>query len=376
MPTDDGYQYFRRTHPIHRADPLTKLIAERYRDTHDGAEPKDPAIRHVLWRLMFERSRFPTLEQATAQWQAHADNQTAATMGAGLRHDWRKARAAWLYPGTRKYWLASQRMMRWPNATIDAYLDLPMIKQHTTHVIVCCSTGKRPEMLEEPFNALKHPDRMKEVFEKIINADKAPIAWLMSQEFFKQELRGNHKKLLDQLRYTAELVQDVGCAFMVGFRELGEIYGHNDLDKRSAMMKAMRRGAPDIPVAVHERGLVEIPVSDFQHVDGDCISLLQTSFRCPTGGDNKPKDRVTSPSGHHVYDGAAGFIQANHDRMKKWEQQGRMERHTNAVGEHSIPSVFPGQPWKPTRSFASAQKRGAKLLKHGAAFDLSGAAKA
>ena len=370
-----AYDYFLRTHAVDPSDPLVEEIGRVYASTHEGKEAPPGAVRHILWRLLFEKGRFPTLDVATMDWYRRTDEVVKKKM-TGLRHPWKKARAAWLYPGKREYWLGSQRMMRWTNETLDEYLALPEIKDHSTHVIVCCSTGKRPHMREEPFNALRDPDRVREVLDRIKSADKAPIAWLMSQEFFKQTLEGNYRRLIDQLRETAALVQDIGCSFIVPFRELGEIYGGKDLDKRNCMFRAMRKGAPDLPVAVHERGLVEIPVSDFADVDGDCISLLQTSFRCPTGGRDRPRDRVTSPDGGHVYDGACGFVRANGDRMHNWQIAGRMERHTNAVGEHSIPHVFDTQPWQPTRSFASAQRRGKRLLKHGAAFDLSGAAKA
>ena len=52
----------------------------------------------------------------------------------------------------------------------------------------------------------------------------------------------------------------------------------------------------------------------------------------------------------------------------------QIERHTNAVGEHSIPLVYATQPWKPPRTLAEAQVRGKMLLKNGAAFDLSAGA--
>jgi hypothetical protein len=292
----------------------------------------------------------------------------------GLRHDWHKARGTWLYPGDRSLWLASHRMMTWNNDKIDEYLRQPEIKIHSDHVVICCSTGTRNGLLERPFNALKDPDRVREVFQRVIAADKAPVAWLMSQEFFIQELERNHAKLLDQLEHTAELIHDL-CNFAVPFRELGDIYSGRFMKERNQMFRAMRKGAPDLPLAEHERGLVEIPVDDFAGVGGDVISLLQTSFKTPTGGKGRPEDQVTSPGGSHTYDGAAEFIQRNGDRMTKWQLAGRLERHTNAVGEHSIPFVYAGQPWKPYRDLPDAQERGKVLLQHGASFDLSSGAK-
>jgi len=370
----DGYEYFKRTHKLDEFDPLVQKIRSRYADTHDGKFAPDGAVRHILWRLLFERKRFPTFDAAVSDW-VKAQDVEAIRQDTGLRHPWQKARAAWLYPGNREFWLASQRMMTWSEQKLAQYLNLPEIKDHSTHVIVNCSTGHRPYMRERKFSALKSPKRVERVLTQIIEADKSPICFLMSQEYFIQVLDASHRRLLDELEHVASLVQSIGCAFVIPFRELGEIYSgkHDGLQRRTEMVQAMRKGC-ELPIAIHERGLVEVPVSDFNSTDGDCISLLQTSFRCPTGGKNRPEDRVTNPSGHHEYDGACGFIRSNYERMRDWQEKGRMERHTNAVGEHSIPHVFQGQPWLPTRVFGSAQRRGKKLLKAGAAFDLSGAA--
>jgi len=100
------------------------------------------------------------------------------------------------------------------------------------------------------------------------------------------------------------------------------------------------------------------------------ISGLQTGFGTPTGGRGRAEDRVEQ--GNHSYDGAVDFLRQNGDRMREWQQKGRMERHTNAVFEHSLPLVYRGQSWGPTRTIEQARERGATLLKHGRVeFDLS-----
>jgi hypothetical protein len=60
--------------------------------------------------------------------------------------------------------------------------------------------------------------------------------------------------------------------------------------------------------------------------------------------------------------------------MARYVKAGQLEDHVNAVFEHSLPLVYRGQSWKPTRTFAEAQARGKTLLQHGAAFDLSSGA--
>lgn len=290
----------------------------------------------------------------------------------GLRHDWRKAKAAWLYPGSKDYWIASHRMMKWTPEKIHDYLNHPEVKD-MTHIIICASTGSRKAIYEKPFNALKNEDHVRQVFEQVIAADKAPILWCMSQEFFQQTLKSNHNKLLDHLKATVELVADL-CHFAVPFRELGEIYGGRHMDKRNGIFKAMRAGSSTLPLAEHERGMVEIPVDDFKNVGGIVISGLQTSFKTPTGGFGRKKDLVTSPDGKHKYDGAAGFIKSNGIRMARYVRSGHIEAHVNAVFEHSLPLVYQGQSWLPTRSLKNARERGQVFLKNGAEFDLSSGA--
>ena len=289
----------------------------------------------------------------------------------GLRHDWRKARAAWLYPGEKEYWIASHRMMTWTPEKIDAYLHHPNL-QDTTHVIICPNTANRTATYETPFNARGNEDHVRAVFQQVIDADKAPILWCLSQEFFEQTLRSDHQKLLDHLRLTCELTADL-CHFATATRELGDIYSGRFMKQRNQINLAMRHAAPDLPLACHERSMEGVPVDDWKSVSGTVISGLQTGFRTPTGGRNKPEDQIQI--GDHTYDGACGFIQANHDRMREWQHKGRMEEHVNAVFEHSIPHIYNGQTWQPTRDLKSAQERGRMLLQHGAEFDLSSGAR-
>jgi hypothetical protein len=291
----------------------------------------------------------------------------------GLRHSWKQASAAWLYPGDPKYWIASHRLMTWPQEKIAMYLEHQDLAG-TTHVIICANTANRPETFETPFNALQNQansHHARAVFEQVIAADFAPILWCCSQEFFIQQLGRHHGRLLDHLMETCVLLRDL-CQIAVPFRELGDIYGGSAMSKRNDIFKAMRTGAPTLPLAEHERPMVEIPVDDFRGVDGDVISLLQGGFRTPVGGKNRPEDRVQK--GDHTYDGVYGLVQKNLERMSEWQRKGRMERHTNAIGEHSLPQVYPGQPWGPTRTIRQARSRGHILLEAGAQFDLSSGA--
>ena len=290
----------------------------------------------------------------------------------GLLHDWRKARGTWLYPGDRTYWLASHRMMTWNQDTLDAYLSLPEIATHSDHVCVALNLGSRAAIGERPFDALKNEKYVRAVFQRIVDADKAPVAFLFSHEFYTQELKKDIPKLLEHVEKTMALVADL-CSFAVPTHELGEVFSGRFMRERNQLFLAMRKAAPQLPLAEHERPLVEIPVADFHNVGGDVISLLQTGFSTPTGGRNRPQDIVTSPNKEHSYDGACGFIAANKRRMDRYVGT-QIERHTNAVGEHSIPLVYDSQPWKPPRTLAEAKVRGRMLLHNGAAFDLSAGA--
>ena len=336
-------------------------------------EPTEQEIGDALWRLGWstlygEAISCPTLADYE-RWLT-SRYQRADRTGNGLRHDYRTARGTWLYPGDREYWLASQRMMLWPDEKIDRYLELDPIRLDSDHVVICCSTGRRPALAEEPFDALANEARVRSVFERVIAHDKAPVAWLCSQEHYLQQLDGNHTKLIDKLEHTAALVADLS-SFLVPMRELGDVYSGRYQQQRTDVFRAMRRGAPLLPLACHERPLEQIPVDDFAGLE-NVISLLQTGFDTPTGGRGRREDKVYM--GSHVYDGAAGFVEANTLRMDRWQAAERIGNHLTAVGEHSIPLVWQGQPWKPTRTLADARRRGKVLLEHGAAFDLSAGA--
>ena len=291
----------------------------------------------------------------------------------GLRHDWRKARACWLYPGSDEFFISSQRIMHWEPEKINRFLTHPDIRD-TTHVIVCPNTGTRPKIWEKPYNALENSateQHTRDTLRTIIDHGFAPILWCCSQEFFTQTLGGNVKKLTAHLKATVELCADL-VQMAVPTRELGDLFDGSHMEERNSLFRAMRAGSEKLPLACHERSMEQVPVDDWKGVSGTVISGLQTGFRTPTGGRNKPEDQVQI--GDHTYDGACGFIQANHDRMLEWQRKGRMEEHVNAVFEHSIPHIYNGQTWQPTRDLKSAQERGRMLLQHGAAFDLSAGA--
>jgi|TARA_R110000824_G_scaffold132891_1_gene295462 hypothetical protein len=291
----------------------------------------------------------------------------------GLRHDWRKARACWLYPGSDEFFISSQRIMHWEPEKINRFANHPDISD-STHVIVCPNTGARGSIWEKPYNALENSateQHVRDVLRMLIEHDLAPILWCCSQEFFTQTLGGDVKKLTAHLKATVELCADL-VQMACPTRELGDLFDGSHMEERNSLFKAMRAGSEKLPLAEHERSMTEVPVDDFRGVGGDVISGLQTGFNTPTGGSKRSADSVTD--GGHTYDGAAGFIQSNGLRMAEWQRKGRMERHTNAVFEHSIPAIYRGQTWQPTRDLKSAQERGRILLKHGAEFDLSAGA--
>ena len=341
---------------------LLQWIVRFFRPVHPephSCEPQVP-VTPVAVDYSSPEPDFETLEAAI-------DTPAPAN---GLRHDWRRATACWLYPGVPEYWIASHRMVQWDEETIHDYLTHPDI-QDTSHVIICPNTGYRIATNETPFNALasdEHSEQTRRVLRQIIAADKAPILWAMSQEFFLQTLEANHQRLLDHLTHTVALCADL-VQIAVPMRELGDVYGGRDMDKRNDIFLAMQKGAPGLPKACHERAMEQVPVDDWKGVSGTVISGLQTGFRTATGGRNRPEDQVRV--GDHTYDGACGFVQASHDRMLDWQHKGRMEEHVNALFEHSLPLVSPNQSWKPTRTMDEAKARGRKLMQHGVAFDLS-----
>tara|TARA_R110000824_G_scaffold400107_1_gene606898 strand:+ start:2193 stop:3308 length:1116 start_codon:yes stop_codon:yes gene_type:complete len=327
-----------------------------------GSTPTDIELGNARWLLgaslwYGEAIKCPTLDDYATWLQKDCAPEVLPEPGNGLRHDWRKATASWLYPGDETYWIASHRLCSWLPDQIERYLRLPEIAS-TTHVLVCANTGHRSSTFEEPFNALSpmHPYKVRDVLEQIIADDKAPIVFCMSQEFFYQELQGNHSVLLDHLKATAEMVADL-CHFLIPFRELGDVYGGNFLQERNDIFLAMRKGAPKLPLAEHERSLEQIPVQDFMGVGGTIISGLQTGFG-------------TSSSA------ACAFLKSNADRMNGYAESGHiLEDHVNAVFEHSLPKVYDGQSWKPTRTYNEAKRFGQELLRCGAAFDLCVGAK-
>ena len=231
-------------------------------------------------------------------------------------------------------------------------------------------------MRETPFDALKHPTQVREVCEQILAADKGIIAWLTTQEHYVQELDGSLQKLLPHLTATAELVADL-VSLTVAMRELGDCFGGDRLKDRNRIGRAVKRGAPLVPYGVHERPMTEVPITDLDGCSDQApvVSLLQAGFWSRTGGRGNPEDEHVQ--GGHAYDGAAGFVRANRRRMRGYLNASppRMSAHLNVIHEHSIPFVFTGQPWQPTRTLAEAQWRGVRLLKAGADADFSSGAR-
>ena len=276
----------------------------------------------------------------------------------------RGARGAYLYPGDSN-WLFSQRMMNTvQDSDILAWLDTAPQRQ-STHVVISVSTGLRPQLGEQPFNPLENAaseQRGRHVLELLRRAGKQVWCYAASQEFILQN-NLTIAQIEDHMKGVAELVRDYACA-ITPFRELGDVWGSSDMDKRNRVFKALRQGAPQTPLACHERAGEQIPLADFQGVSGPTVSALQTGFGMALDGGSYT-------IGGHTYTGAIDFCRQNKTRMANYVLAGQLEEHVSGCFEASIPDVgFTAD----HRTWAEAQGFGQALVDSGAAdFDMSGA---
>ena len=276
----------------------------------------------------------------------------------------RGSSGAYLYPGDAN-WLFSQRMVRTvQDSDILAWLETGPQRQ-STHVVISVSTGLRPQLGEEPFNPLENDaseQRVRHVLELLRRAGKQVWCYACSQEYLLQN-QLTIAQIEDHMKGVAELVRDYACA-ITPFREMGDVYGGSDLDKRTRIFRALRAGAPRTGLACHERSLEAVPVQDFRDVEGLTISALQTGFGTQLSGGSYTV-------GGHTWSGAEDFCRQNKIRMANFVLSGQLEEHVSGVFEHSIPDVgFTND----HRTWAEAQAFGQALLDSGAvSFDMSGA---
>ena len=277
----------------------------------------------------------------------------------------RGARGAYLYPGDSN-WLFSQRMVHTvQDSDILAWLETGP-QQQSTHVVISVSTGLRPQLGEQPFNPLENDaseQRVRHVLELLRRAGKQVWCYACSQEFILQN-NLTIAQIEDHMRGVGALVRDVACC-LTPFRELGDVWGSSDMDKRNRVFRALRQGAPHTPLACHERAGEQIPVADFHGVSGPTVSALQTGFGMALDGGSYT-------IGGHTYTGAIDFCRQNKTRMANYSLSGQLEgEHVSGCFEASIPDVgFTSD----HRTWAEAQSFGQALVDSGAAdFDMSGA---
>lgn len=289
-------------------------------------------------------------------------------------HDPRVARGCWLYPGDGRVWWQPGRMMAEP-AILTAHLQTREVQAFSDHVPICLNTTTSRLYQTRSFNALQNArsrDRVLRALDEIHAAGCAPWVTVMMQGFYEEELGGSHPRAVEHVEASIALVKD-HCRVAMAWWEMGDVYDGNHLLERTEISQAMRRGAgARLYVAVHERGLVGVPVSDFRGIGRRAIAALQTKFGTPIGGQGRPQDRVTSRGGRHVYDGAFGFLAS---------EVGRMAARgfgPPLLFEYALPRIRPwrdrgsrAQRWSPTHTLAEAQAIGATLARSGVRGDMT-----
>ena len=301
----------------------------------------------------------------SVQGQQEVDPEPAPEQSSvALPYGWEKPRGAYLYG---PFWLFACQAMKLGDEQVERYLRSPEQRQ-STHVVIDLSTGTRPALGEQPFHALGSKETIAHVRKRlkhIIEIGKSPWAYLCSQEYFLQELGGSYTRLLPCLEESAETFGDL-CSHMTPFREVGDIYQSDSLKERHDIFSAIRRKTdPDrTAVAVHERAGEGIPVSDVDGLDAT-VSALQAPFDWNIRGRYE--------AGGHEYDGVLGFYRVHDARMKRYEKDGRIGRHSVGIFECSNGpgKGFTSQP----RTFEQARRFGEMLIKEGVGWEMSGGAK-
>jgi len=344
-----GYDYFLRSHLLIDHDPLVLAIRALHVATHDGDEASDATVRHIVWRLWFERDRYPDLDAATADWGV------VPGTGNGLRHDPRRMTAALLYPASPD-WLFSERALSLTDDALDAYLRTPTVQQLDA-VPVTLHVGSKASTRTLPCDARQTPDRAHQVLQRILDADKGVIAFVHNPEFFQQTLQAQLTPYYALCETTGrEFAAQVNCFVLCW--EIGKIFSGQHLEERTTAIQRLRLGTAgagrgDVRIFQHERALEGIPRSDFARVDAAFTgSALQTGFD------------TTLPD-------AVAFVR---DNVRRW--RGYAPDHTVVVAEASIPFIYAGQPWSPTRTLDEARAWSATLVRDsGCATDWSGGAR-
>ena len=277
--------------------------------------------------------------------------------GDGMRHDEARLSCAFLY---EEPFLASARIMGMTDDERATYLSQSVVQQGNA-VLVTINQGARDSIRALPFNGWTDPATVQRVFHQIIDADKAPIAVLTDQTYWAQTLERDIDDLYRCLEECADAVAPLSKV-IIAMWEVGDIFTGDDLEERRELNRRIRRGTvlagyPERRIGVHERSLEGIPVQDIPPEVGPSMSCLQTGF------DTSADDAVE-------------FLAENVARMQRREASGAVyPGHIVGVMEHSIPFVYAGQSWQPTRTLSQAETLGQRLIDEGdAAFDWSGGA--
>ena len=265
--------------------------------------------------------------------EKYADEDPPPVVGDGLRHDCRSMSAAILYP-TSPQWLFSERVFSISTDDIDAYLATPEVVA-VDGVPVTLNVGHKQSVRTLRYDSRANVDHTKAVLTKMIEADKAPIAFVSNPEFFWQQLNSKTGDYFDLCEFMGkEFAHLVSCFIMMW--EVGKAFDGHHLEERWTSIRRLRMGTEragrgDVRIFQHERALEGIPRSDFKKIDQRYTgSALQTGFNTSLAD-------------------SVAFVKDNVDRWGRYEP-----RHTVVVAEASIPQVYAGQPWKPTRTFPEA----------------------
>ena len=267
-----------------------------------------------------------------------------------------ETRCAFLYEVP---FLASARIMAMTDADRTSYLTDASTLGNT--VLVTLNQGDRAEIRALPFDAWHNQLRVVDVLQQIIAAGLTPIVVLTDQTYFTQTLKRSVDRFYDCLESCSALVAPV-CSGVIGMWEVGEIFGDDEkgLTVRRELNHRIRAGTvaagvPTLRIGVHERGGHGIRAQDIPSTIGPSMSCLQTGFRM-------------------TQDDMVEFVSSNVTRMAGYAARGQIDPgHLVGVMEHSIPAVYEGQPWSPTRTSREAYAWGRRIIADGgAAFDWSG----
>ena len=255
--------------------------------------------------------------------------------------------------------LASARVMAMTETERAAYLVEARALGNT--VLVTLNQGDRPEIRARPFDAWHNKHLAVKALQQIVDSGMTPIVVLTDQTYFAQDLESNVDRFYDCLESCAELVAPL-CLGLIGMWEVEEIFGNDQLGLgarrelnhriRSGTVEA---GAPDLRIGVHSGEGVH--AQDIPRSIGPSMSCLEARFGM-------------------TLDEMVLFVKANVRRMAGYAADGIVDPgHIVGVMEHSIPAVYKGQSWAPTRTRDKARVWGHQLISvGGAAFDWSGGA--